>query len=166
MYSLSPEAILAYIGVENAYLLIGILAFLGGVTTFSGIPYHLVLVTLAAGGLNPLLLGGITGVAVMMGDATSYFVGVGGKHLVPTWIEAYIEQVLKLCRRHPTLTPVVFFLYGALVPFSNDVITIPMGAAGYPFWRVMGPLALGNLVFNITLAYLAVSASGLLSGWL
>ena len=50
---LTPGKIVAYIGIENAYVLIFVLAFLGGLTTFSGIPYHLVLIGFAAGGLNP-----------------------------------------------------------------------------------------------------------------
>ena len=36
----SPERIVDLIGVNNAYALLFILAFLGGLTTFSGVPYH------------------------------------------------------------------------------------------------------------------------------
>ena len=34
----SPDQIIAYVGVENAYLLIFVLALIGGLTTFSGVP--------------------------------------------------------------------------------------------------------------------------------
>ena len=56
--------------------------------------------------------------------------------------------------------PIAFFLYDSLVPLSNDFIVISMGLARYPFWRVMIPLGLGNLVFNISLAYLALYVYG------
>ena len=53
----TPEKIADVVGVTNGYVFISILAFLGGLTTFSGIPYHLILVTLSLGGLY--IAGGI-----------------------------------------------------------------------------------------------------------
>ena len=41
------------------------------------------------------------------------------------------------------------------MPLPNDVIVVPLGAAGVPYWRVMLPLGAGNLVFNIATALLA-----------
>src|SRR3989338_11635762 len=66
-------------------------------------------------------------------------------------------------RALPPLLPVLFFAYGSSVPFSNDIITIPMGFLRYPFWRVMLPPRLGNLVFNVTLSFLAIYAYGALA---
>jgi hypothetical protein len=45
---------------------------------------------------------------------------------------------------------------------SNDVIVIPAGLVKYPFWKVMLPLALGNLVFNTWLALVAVGGYDLI----
>ncbi len=157
-YSLSPEVIIEYIGVENAYLFIGILAFLGGVTTFSGIPYHIVLMSLALGGLNPFILGAVTAGAVMAGDATSYYLGTQTRSLLSKRMDEWLESLRMVYTNYPRLLPAVFFLYGCFIPFSNDVITIPMGMLGYPFWKVIIPLGLGNLIFNTTLALLAVYA--------
>ena len=159
----SPDQIIAYVGVENAYLLIFVLALIGGLTTFSGVPYHLVLVTLAVGGLNPLLLGVVTACGVMLGDSTSYFIGYQGALLIPKRMHAMAERFFSVKERYPRLLPVLFFIYGSSVPFSNDIITIPMGFLRYPFWRVMLPLGLGNLVFNVTLAFLAIYAYGALA---
>lgn len=160
----SPEKIIGWLGVENAYGLIFILAILGGLTTFSGVPYHLVLVTLATGGLNPLILGSVTAAGVMLGDTTSYYIGYHGRRIVPDSIQKILARLCAWCLLRPRILPVFFFLYGALVPFSNDFIVISMGFAHYPFWRVMLPLGLGNLVFNISLAFLAVYAYGFLRG--
>ena len=157
-YTLSPETIIEYLGVENAYLFIGVLAFLGGVTTFSGIPYHVVLVSLALGGLDPFILGGVTAFAVMAGDATSYYLGTQSRALLSKRMNEWLESLKTLYTNYPRLLPAVFFGYGCLIPFSNDVITIPMGMLGYPFWKVIIPLGLGNLIFNTTLAFLAIHA--------
>ncbi|MBI2096770.1 MAG: hypothetical protein HYT40_01265 [Candidatus Sungbacteria bacterium] len=160
----SPERIVGFIGVTNAYTLIFILAFLGGVTTFSGIPYHLVLITLATGGLNPLLLGFSAAGGVMLGDSTSYYVGYRGGAIVPQGVQKIFQQIYSFSSKYPKILPLFCFLYGSLVPFSNDFITISAGIARYPFWRVMLPLGLGNAVFNVSLAYLATYARDFLLG--
>src|SRR3989304_4912501 len=138
LYYSSPEKLIEFIGVENAYFFIFILALIGGITTFSGIPYHLVLVTL--------------------GDSTSYYVGHQGKVILPQNIQNFLGRISAFGFKHPRLLPLFFFLYGSFVPFSNDFIVISMGLARYPFWRVMLPLGAGNLVFNISLAFFALYA--------
>jgi len=160
----SPEEMISFIGVKNAYSLIFVLAFLGGMTTFSGIPYHLVLITLATGGLNPLFLGLSTATGVMLGDSTSYYVGYQGSVIIPGALQKILMIIRNFGLKHPKILPLFFFLYGSLSPFSNDFIVISMGLSQYPFWRVMVPLGLGNLVFNISLAYLATQAYNLLKG--
>ena len=152
-YYSSPEKLIGWIGVQNSYLLIFILAFIGGLSTFSGVPYHLVLITLASGGANPLLLGTVTAVGVMIGDSTSYLLGYEGSEIIPARVQSIMEKIFAFGQKHPTALPVFFFLYGALTPFSNDFLVIPAGLAKYPFKKIMIPLALGNMVFNILLAY-------------
>lgn len=154
-YYVTPADIIGFIGVQNAYLLIFLLAFIGGLTTFSGVPYHLVLIALAAGGLNPFLLAISAATGVMLGDSTSYYLGHQGRLLTSGRVAYVLERLSRIKERYPRLLPWVFFLYGAIVPLSNDVITIPMGLLEYPFWRVMIPLGLGNIVFNIWIALLA-----------
>lgn len=157
-YYSSPAAIIGFVGVESSYLLISILALLGGLTTFSGIPYHLILVALAAGGLNPFLLGITTATGVMLGDSTSYYIGYQGATIVSSTLQKNLQRICSFCLKYPKFFPLFFFLYGSLVPFSNDIITIPMGILRYPFWRVITPLGLGNLFFNTSLALLAAYA--------
>jgi len=160
----SPEKLISFIGVGNAYALIFVLAFLGGITTFTGIPYHLVLITLATGGLNPLFLGISTAFGVMLGDTTSYYIGYQGSVVFPESIQKILQRIRDFGLRYPRTLPLLFFLYGCLSPFSNDFIVISMGLSHYPYWRVIVPLGLGNLVFNISLAYFATQAYDLLRG--
>jgi membrane protein YqaA with SNARE-associated domain len=159
-YARSPEKLIDYIGVENAYALMFILALIGGLTTFSGVPYHAILVMLSSGGLNPLLIGLAASFGVMAGDATSYYIGYSGGRIVPPRIGKHLKKFYDFCLSYPRLLPLGFFAYGSIVPFSNDFIVISMGMARYPFWRVMIPLGLGNLVFNTALAFLSVHAYG------
>lgn len=160
----SPEQLVEWVGVENSYFLIFVLALLGGLTTFSGVPYHLVLITLAIGGLDPLPLGLSAAVGVILGDTTSYFVGYSGGEVMPSRVQRIVHRVYIYTDGYPKLLQVFFFSFAALTPISNDFIVISAGIAKYPFWKVMIPLAFGNLIFNITLAYFAIRAYGLLQG--
>jgi hypothetical protein len=54
---------------------------------------------------------------------------------------------------------ILCFVYGSISPLSNDLITIPGGMARISYLKVMIPLGLGNIVFNITLCYLIVYAN-------
>lgn len=159
-YYSSPKELIAFLGIENAYGLMFILSLVGGRALFSGIPYHVILVVLASGGLHPLLLGTLAATGVMAGDTASYYLGYAGRTIIPEDIQFILRKVFSFCAAHPKLSPLAFFLYGSLVPFSNDFIVVSMGLARYSFWKVMVPLGLGNFVFNVSLAYLSVYAYG------
>lgn len=94
----------------------------------------------------------------MIGDSTSYYVGYRGGAVVPEGVQRIFQQIYSSSLWYPKILPLFCLLYGALVPFSNDFITISAGIARYPFWRMMIPLGLGNAVFNVSLAYLSTSA--------
>lgn len=158
LLNLSPEELVARVGTENAYLLLFGLAFVSGLSLFGATPYHLVVVTLALGGMNPWLLGLTAASAVMAGDSVSYALGYQGQAVVPPRMRSAAQRLYRFLRRFPRLVPAFFFVYGAIAPFSNDLVGVTMGVARYPFVRVMVPLALGNLVFNVALAFLAEPA--------
>ena len=149
----TPANIVEYFGIHNGYLLLFIITFIAGVSTFTSVPYQVVLVALAAGGLDPFVLGAVATMGDMLGDATSYYLGYYGRAMLPEegrWIQKKIQAVAK---KHPRLLPLVFILYGSTAPLSNDVLTIPFGIARYPFFALMIPLGLGNLIYNTQLAY-------------
>ncbi len=151
---ISPEEIVAYVGVENAYALMFVVAFIGGLSTFNVVPYYSVLFVLSGSGLDPLLLGLASGMGVVIGDSTTYFVGYQSGKIAPGKLQRFFDKVNTKMHKYPRLFPVFCFLYGSLSPLSNDFITISSGLTKYPFFKMMAPLALGNLVFNISVAYI------------
>ena len=155
---LSPDQIIGWFGVNNSYVLIFVVAIAGGFTTFNVIPYHLVLVTLAVGGLNPFLLGFLAASGVTLGDTTSYFVGRQGRVLLSEKTSRWFDRINRVSNKRPNLFMFLFFLYSTFMPTSNDLLTIPAGIARVPFWRVMVPLLLGNIIFDTALAYFATTA--------
>ncbi len=149
----SPEDVVSYVGVENAYLLMFIVAFIGGLTTFNVVPYYSLLFILSGGELNPFILGLSSGLGIVLGDSTTYFVGFQSGKIAPGKLQRFFDKVNQKMHKYPKLFPVFCFVYGSLSPLSNDFITMSSGLAKYPFFKMIVPLGLGNLIFNISVAY-------------
>jgi membrane protein DedA with SNARE-associated domain len=152
----TPAQLIDFIGVKNAYVLMMVTSLIGGLTTFNLVPYYSVLFILATSGVNPFYLGLASACGVMMGDSFSYYVGRQGGSMLSARLTKPFRFLNSLTETHPRAFPVLCFLYGSLSPLSNDFITIPAGVAHVPYMRVIGPLALGNIVFNVAFAYGAV----------
>jgi membrane protein YqaA with SNARE-associated domain len=163
LYFITPEAIVSRLGAQ-ALTAVFVAGVLGGTSILFPFPYYLVVATAAAGGANPVLVGLCAGVGVMLGDTTSYLVGHAGRAVLP----AKASEAFALLHRWVSDTHSVkfygfLFVYGCVMPLPNDVIVMPLGAAGVPYWRVILPLAAGNIVFNTGTALLA--AHGLAWFW-
>ncbi len=158
LYLMPPSVIVGSIGVSNAYLLIFILAAIDGLMILSGIPYHLILITFALSGLNPYILGVVAGIGVTLGDSVSYWLGYFGRALLSSRLEHVMKKFEYVKNNHPRLLPLLIFFYGCLIPFPSDIITLPLGLIRYSFIRVLVPLTLGAIVFNTSLALLALYA--------
>lgn len=164
--SFPADDLIDVVGASNAYVLMFTLGMIGGFTTFTGIPYHLVLMSLAAGGLSPTLLGVSTAMGVMVGDSTMYLIGSKVKTSLPPRIEATIAHLSERMARHPKLVTPALISYGAVSPFSNDFVVASLSMIGYSYWRTILPLAMGNTLYNIALAYLGLYAYDAIMGWL
>lgn len=149
--------IVGVFGALNGYAVAFIVAFLAGLSTFISIPYYLIVAVLAAGGLNPILLGITAGIGVMIGDSTSYFLGYRSNSIVPSRLSLVFKKFYEWLLARPSwLVYLLLFLYGILAPLPNDFVVIPLGAARYPYWRLFIPLGLGNIIFNVAVATLGI----------
>jgi len=156
--SIPSETLIAYVGTDNAFLLMFVLGTIGGLTTFTGLPYHLVLMSFAAGGINPFFLGICTAAGVIIGDSTMFCISKRVSSSLPPKIAHFFESIVFLVDRYPRLFVIILFLYGALSPFSNDFIIASLSIAGYSYTRIIIPLAIGNICFNISIAFIGLYA--------
>lgn len=155
IYQYSPTDIVAFIGKDRGYGASILLAFLGGLSVLVSTPYQLVIMTFAAGGLNPWLLGLTTSLGQFGGDSVSYVLGFSGRGIVGGRLAATMDRFRRWLTTRPYWQMALgLFVYGSISPLSNDWMLIPMGLARYPYWRVMLPLELGNIVFNTSVALL------------
>ncbi|WP_371156966.1 hypothetical protein [Jannaschia sp. 2305UL9-9] len=163
--SVPVEDLIDIVGSDNAYILMFALGTIGGFTTFTGIPYHFVLMSLAAGGLNPVWLGVSTAIGVMMGDSTMFLIGKQVKGSLPPRVLAIIDRLSMYLLHHPRLVTPALVAYGTVSPFSNDFVVASLSIGGYGYWRTVVPLTIGNVLYNIALAYLGLYAYDAIIGW-
>jgi len=159
LHYVPPAKVIEALGVQNGYVLSFIIALLGDLPTFSNVPYNLALLTLAsAKSLNPVILGLCAGVGVIIADFISYLIGFHGRNIVPSRYQQLFSRLSSWALDHPNswLIPLGLFLYGALVPFPNYFIVIPLALGHYPFWRLALPLAVGNILLSINVALLGM----------
>lgn len=161
----SPEKIAEAIGINNAYLLLFLLAFIGGTSIFLPFPYYLFTLSFGAAGLNPFLLGISAGLGTLLGDSTSYYIAYRGRDHVSNKISKYFEKIFNwFVKKYPALLPVFAFLYASLSPLPDDLIMIPAGLIKYPFKRLVVSVGLGKIVFNTILAFSGLYGWTLLIG--
>lgn len=155
MIYLGPEAVVSWIGIENGYLLMLLVSLFGGVSSIGGALYVTTILTLAAGGLNPFLLGLASGVGVSIGDTVYYYLGWRGAHVLPhdSPVTNRVRHLSEWLRRQPLrLRAMVIYGYTAFTPFPNDILTILLGITRQPYLLVIPALALGNVTHTILIA--------------
>ena len=163
--SIPTDDIMDLIGSQNSYLLMFGLGMIGGLSTFVAIPYHLILMSLASGGLNPILLGAATALGVMGGDSLMYVVCRNLKNTFSPRLQATLSNLSSYFIKHPRRITPGLFLYGAISPFSNDFIVATMSLTKYPYLKTIIPLALGNCLFNIAVAYIGLYSYATIVSW-
>ncbi|MBS3079725.1 hypothetical protein J4218_06395 [Candidatus Pacearchaeota archaeon] len=158
LYNFPPETIIRFIGINNSYIVVMILGLLGGTSILFPFPYYLFVITFAAGGSNPILLGICTGLGVILGESTSYLVGYHGRVILSENYKKIFNRLNKYCEKtqNTIILSIALFVYGCFVPFPNDFLILPLGAARYNYWKLMIPLGLGNICFNIMLAFAGI----------
>ena len=153
LYYYSPSKIIEKIGIQNSYLILGILALIGGTSIFLPFPYYIFTISFGAAGLNPLLLGIFAGIGTLVGDTTSYYLGYKGREIVPKKLTKHFKKISHWATHEKQKHLLIFtFLYTAFIPLSDDIIMIPAGAIKYPFLKLATTACLGKIVFNTLLA--------------
>lgn len=156
---ISPEEIVDSIGINNGYLVLFLVAFFGGMSSFSGASYIATVLTLAAGGLDPILLALVSGVGISLSDTLFYWVGHHSQHLIESpKILQKLERVSEwLSRQSRLIIGLCIYAYTSFTPLPTDLITLTLGLTRQPYLLVIVALTLGNFTFTYLLATLGSS---------
>ncbi len=134
-----------------------LISFLGNATVL--IPFPYMGVTFILGGLtdeitseflfDPWLVGFLSGLGAVFGEMTGYLIGYSGGQLIEkNQRNAFGNYV----NEHPRATPFLLWFL-AVTPIPDDVLILPLGAARYPWWKVMIPQFVGKTMFMTFIAW-------------
>ena len=156
LVAIPTDTLIGYVGTENVFLFMFLIAFVGSLSTFASIPYPLILIGLAAGGFNPLLLGLTSATGVIMADSLTFLVTKRGRTLISENTVRSVDIAAAYIKKYPRMLPPGLVLYGTMSPLSNDFAVISLSLMKYKYIRVIPFLALGNIFYNVAIAYFGV----------
>lgn len=155
----SPEEIVDNLGVRNGYIILFIVSFFGGFSSGGAFSFISFLVTLVAGGMNPIHLALIAGVSLALGDMIMFYAGSRGRDLVKGKWDKKIDRVTNLLKKRKwteKAIPVFAYLYMGFTPLPNDILLLSLAAVEYPQKKMNVIIILGDLTFALMLTMLAV----------
>jgi len=138
--------------LRYGYFGVFFIALVGGISTLFPIPYTLTVFGLSQIGLNPFLLGIIAGIGASIGDSFSYYLGYRGHEILSEKNQKRFLKLQKIISNYPRIAPILIYFYGAIVPFSDDIILIPLGTMRYKYWKAILPICFGKITLNTYIA--------------
>jgi len=126
-------------------------AFLANFSIVIPIPYTVVIVLIAATGINPLLLGIVSGLGAGIGESSSYFLGYFGQSLTKDIYKRNLAVLRRLIAKKRWYVYIILFLIGA-TPIPDDIFIVPLGFLRYGFFQMLLPVAIGKMVITILLS--------------
>ena len=158
LYFISPTEIVNKIGVQNGYILAFVVSFFGGFSAGGSISFISLLITLAAGGMNPIYLGLVAGTSLAIGDMVMFYAGSKGRELIKGKWDKKINKVADVFKKRKYLEkmiPVIAYLYIGFVPLPNDVLILFLAAVEYPAKKMNRIIVLGDITFTLMITILA-----------
>jgi membrane protein DedA with SNARE-associated domain len=153
-------AIVESVGVKNGYIILFLVALLGGVSSLGAVAYITALLTLSAGGLDPFYLALASGLGVSVGDTIYFFLGKKGLRTLilrqekrTPALRKFLHAVTSWLDKKPEgITFGGIFILAAFTPTPNDLIAIAFGLAGRRYLTTISALVLGNIVHTYLIA--------------
>ncbi|MDA3850559.1 MAG: hypothetical protein PF447_04735 [Spirochaetaceae bacterium] len=152
MLFISPEELVDIIGIHRGYLLAFLVSFFGGFSSGGSISFISLLITLTAGGLNPLILGTLSGISLALGDMILFFTGSKGRELIGGKWEERIDKLAKILvkrERLKQLIPFIAYLYMGFAPLPNDILLLFLAAMEFPREKMNIIIILGDITFAL-----------------
>ena len=150
--------------INYGYAGVFAISLLGCILPFVSVPY-LAPIFLISTQLDPILVGLAAGVGGTLGKTTSYLLGIGGRKLLPEGQKEKVKFFKRILDKYGALAIFIF----ALTPLPDDAIVIPVGVAGYSYWKFLAASSLGRIALSWVVAftgrYMYVAAESLAGGY-
>ena len=152
------EGIVNKIGVRNGYILAFIVSFFGGFSAGGSISFIGLLIILVAGGMNPVYLGLISGVSLIIGDIIMFYAGSKGRELVKGRWNQKIDKVAGIFKKKKWLRktiPIIAYIYMGFAPLPNDILLLFLATIRYSTRKMSVIIVLGDMTFALVITILA-----------
>lgn len=128
-------------------------ALVGNLTVIIIFPYTIVTFFLATtGGLDPFVLGLLTGIGAFLGELSGYIIGRwGSKKFQAAKPEEY-DALERIVNHRPVFVQWLLFVF-SLLPLPDDVLFIPLGMLRYSLWKLTWPSLLGKIGAGLIITY-------------
>ena len=155
-YSFGPSNVVELVGVQNTYLILFIIAMIGGVSAFTSGTFYAVFITFLLGGSNPILLSVIGGLGLTIGDSLFFYFGYKGRevanktrfkerlHKLSHWLKGHSESFIFG----------LVYLYVSFAPFPKDIVSVILGLLNFRFRIAIFAFFLGNITHCLAISYL------------
>ena len=156
LYYIKPTEIVNFIGINNSYAAIFLIALLGNASAFATATTYAAVITLALGGLNIFALSLVAGTGATVGDGIFFYFGLIGRQYVYGRLEKTIKRIALWLRQRPKwFLPLGVYLYSGFSPTPNGLMILTLALSGYRYKKIFLPNLLGNTTFMFLLAWLA-----------
>lgn len=150
----SPEEIISFVGVENAYLILFFSALIG-VSGLASLPFYTIFITMASSGeFNFFLLIAVAVPGMAFGDALFFLFGHKGHFALSEFAENKTKKISAWIKKQPSwVIPFIAYIYTSFSPLPQDILMFILGFGRAKFRYVIVAVLLGNTTF-ISLIYL------------
>lgn len=152
----NPQEIVASLGVRNSYLVLFLVALLGGASSLTSSTYYAAIVTFALSGLPPILIAVVAGTALFIGDSIFYRIGMWGRDHISGRALRLAQKFSDYVEHKPRwFVQILIYIYTGFSPFPADILMIALSFVRFPYLSFIIP----GLVGSITFAFLLARAS-------
>lgn len=156
-----PDEIVSALGVRNSYLVLFLVALLGGASSLTSSTYYAAIVTFALSGLHPGLIALVAGVALFIGDSVFYRVGMWGRDHISGRALRWAQRFSRYVEHKPRwFVQIIIYIYTGFSPFPADILMIALSFARFPYRSFIIPGLMGSISFAFLLAQAALLGSG------
>ncbi len=140
------------IAVRYGYTGAFLSSLVGNLTVVIIFPYTIVVYLVATSGLDPFLLGLVTGTGAVLGELSGYLIGRWGAHKFQKAKPEAFDALKKIVNARPTYVTWLLFVFSVL-PLPDDVLFVPLGFLRYSLWRLLWPAWLGKVIAALVITY-------------
>lgn len=124
--------------------------FLGSSSLFICLFPSYAVVPILATQLNPVIIGILAGVGAGIGQYLHYYIGLGGRVILPKKIKKRVEKWRERLGKYGIM---IIFAFAATPLTPDDVIWIPLGMMKYPKLKALLAAIAGKVLLNLIYAY-------------